>query len=129
MKLLLDHTQRIQLGVLLGNLEVRGGQPTTIAELKAAWELMDKFALDAEERERISLVVQVVDGLEAFRWDVTKSLAPREFLLEEAQARQLARAIKACPMFTPLQARRWLEPLLREKIGRASCRERVCLYV
>lgn len=109
MKLLLDHTQRLQLHVLVGNLECR-----TVRETREAWQLMDVVALDPSEKDAIGLQVQVLNGVEAYAWDQTKSIPVREFHLGDSDAQILKRAIVYCPRFFPIQARRWLEPLLKQ---------------
>ena len=109
MKLSLDHTTRLQLAVLLGNLECR-----TVGETRAAWQLMDLIGLDQVEKEAIGLQVQNVNGYEAYAWDQTKSIPVREVYLDGTQAKLLTRAVIAVPKFIPSQARRWLEPLLQQ---------------
>ena len=109
MKLLLDHTQRLQLQVLVGNLECR-----TVRETREAWQLMDLVGLDPSEKDAIALQVQIINGVEAYAWDQSKSIPVREVFLTDSDAQILKRAITSCPKFLPIQARRWLEPLLKQ---------------
>lgn len=111
MRLFLDHITRLQLTVLLGNLDGL----KTVGELRPVWKLMDLIELDHAEKHTLNLQVQTFQGgAEAYTWDQSKSIPVREFTLDDAQVKLLVRAITACPKFIPVQARRWLEPLLEQ---------------
>jgi hypothetical protein len=58
MKLMLDHTQRLNLHALLG------AQRTDVGSIRAIWAVQDKLALDAEEEKVIELKRELVDGQE-----------------------------------------------------------------
>jgi hypothetical protein len=110
MTLTLDHNQRINLGFLLGLQECR-----TVNDTRAAWKLMDRLALEEDEKQAIEFVAQIVNGNEAFTWNPTKTLPVREYELSDAELRQIQGALNLpSSRFLPGVMRRWLEPLLAQ---------------
>jgi hypothetical protein len=109
MTLSLDHQQRLHVSALLGMLECR-----TVVETRAAWMLMDRLALDDNEKQAIDFRLQSVNGNEAYSWNPVKSLPAREYDLSESELKQVQRALNSCPRFVPGLMRGWLEPLLAQ---------------
>ena len=109
MQLSLDHHQRLNLTVLLGQLEC-----TSLTETRAAWKLIDQISLDDQEKQSIDFTVHNNNGNEAYSWNPEKKLPMREYDISEADLKQIQRALNSCPRFYPSQVRRWLEPLLTQ---------------
>lgn len=103
--MLLSIEQRLNLLVLVGSLECK-----TIAEMRAAWGLLDRLELSPEEKQAIELQV---NG-QSFHWKPEGAAAAREFELSEAEAGEIRRAIEAHPQWIAGVARNWLRPLLDE---------------
>ena len=58
MKLVLDHTQRLNLHALLG------AQRADVGSIRAVWAVQDKLALDADEEMALELKRELIGGQE-----------------------------------------------------------------
>ena len=106
MKLTLDHTQRLNLHVLLG------AQRADVGSIRAIWAVQDKLALDADEEKTLAVTREVVNGLERVVWNPALSIPAREFELGDAEAPRLKAAIATWDSDAAGGDRRWLEPLI-----------------
>lgn len=106
MKLVLDHTQRLNLHVLLGV------QRVSIRDIKPVWELQDKLALTDAEKAAIELRVVVKDEQEREVWNPALSLPPKEIVFTEAEVGRIRTALESFQDFTASTTRRWLAPII-----------------
>ena len=102
----LDHAQRLNLVILIGNLEAN------VNEMRALWRLQDLLSLTSEEQETIGMFTRVINGNEVQGWDVNKSLPLKSYDLNDADIARLRRALEQFPRHKVALARPWLEPLL-----------------
>lgn len=105
MTLSLDHRQRLNLILVLGEYDVQG------RELHAVWHLLDSLDLDAAEKETVELREQTINGQIARWWNDSKSIPLKSFDLSEADVDRLRKAIDEFPRFKGSRDRGWLEPL------------------
>ncbi len=106
MKLMLHHTQRLNLHALLG------AQRADVGSIRAIWALQDKIALDADDEMAIELKREFVSGQERTVWDPSLALPPKEFDFTEAEFLRIKAAIEAWSGYGVNTDRNWLEPLL-----------------
>jgi hypothetical protein len=106
MKLSLDLAARVNLGTLVGLAECR-----TLADVKAAWELLDKLELSNSEKEKIEYQVQFVNGNEIPVWNREKTLPQVDVVLTDSEVERITKILGAA-RYAPGPMRRWLEPLL-----------------
>ena len=106
MKLILDHTQRLNLHALLG------AQRSDVGAIRAIWAIQDKLALDAEEEKAIGLKREFADGQERVVWNPSLSLPANEFEFADTEVARLRVAIEAWGGYGVTTDRHWLEPLL-----------------
>jgi hypothetical protein len=117
MKLMLDHTQRLNLHALMGQ------QRANVDEVRIWWRLQDQIDLTAEEKEQINYRIGKIGEMEQPMWDVGKSLKPRAFEFSEDESKRIERIVKEWqPGFLIAGDRRWLEPLLTqlEKVDKVN---------
>ena len=108
----LDHTQRLNLHVLLG------AQRVDIGQIRAIWRLQDRIALDAGEEQAIELKREFVAGQERTIWNPAATLPAREFEFDESELARIRAALDTWHNYGAATDRRWLEPLL-DAIGGA----------
>ena len=89
MKLMLDHTQRLNLHALLG------AQRADVGSIRAIWALQDKIALDPEEEKSLGVKREITNGLERVVWNPTLSISSREFELVDSEVSRLKAALTA----------------------------------
>jgi hypothetical protein len=106
MKLVLDHTQRLNLHALLG------AQRTDVGSIRAIWAIQDRIALDAGEEPAIELKRELVNGQERTVWNPSLSIPPRNFDFTDAEVTRIKAAVEAWDQYGAAVDRRWLEPLL-----------------
>lgn len=106
MKLLLDHTQRLNVHAVLG------AQRGSVDEIRAIWKLQDRIDLSAKEREAINYRSVPVNGMQQTFWDITND-PPKEFELTTDEFARINAAVKSFGMASG-NDRRWLEPLLSQ---------------
>lgn len=106
MKLMLDHTQRLNLHALLG------AQRADVGSIRAIWALQDKIALDPEEEKSLGVKREITNGLERVVWNPSLSISSREFELVDSEVSRLKAALTAWDSYGTGADRRWLEPLL-----------------
>jgi hypothetical protein len=104
----LDQAQRLNLVMLIGNMEANVG------EMRALWQLQDRLSLSLEEQQEIGLFSRVVNGMEVQGWDVTKSIPARVYDLSEGDIARLGRALQGYPRHKVMLARPWMEPLFSQ---------------
>jgi len=106
MKLMLDHTQRLNLHALLG------AQRADVGSIRAIWAVQDKIALDSEEEKTLEATREIANGLERVVWNPALSIPAREFELVDAEVSRLKAALAIWDSYVAGGDRRWLEPLL-----------------
>jgi hypothetical protein len=108
MKLILDHTQRLNLHALMG------AQRASLDELRMLWRLQDRIDLTEKEKAAISYkVVPLAGGGQQASWDLTKSLAPEPYEFNEQETARIMKVLKEWqPGYLIGADRNWLEPLL-----------------
>lgn len=114
MKLVLDHTQRLNLHALMG------AQRATLDDMRMMWKLQDRIALSDGEKARINYKVQQVNGMQQVNWDQAASLPAQEYDFSEAEFQRLSRMLKEWqPGYLIGADRQWLEPLLAQLEGKS----------
>ena len=108
MKLMLDHTQRLNLHALLG------AQRADVGSIRAIWNIQDRIALDAEEEKAVELKREMVASQERVVWNPVLSLNAREFEFTAAETARIRTAVEAWDSYSASTDRRWLEPLLSD---------------
>lgn len=106
MKLMLDHTQRLNLHTLLG------AQRADVGSIRAIWAIQDRLALSAEEEKSIELKREIVAGQERVVWNPTLSIPAKEFEFTEAEIMRIKAALQTWDSYAAAADRRWLQPLL-----------------
>lgn len=123
MRLILDHTQRLNLHALLG------AQLGDVATVRAVGAIQDKLALDADEEQALSLVRETANGQERTVWNSSLSIPAKEIEFTDSEISRIRGAIKTWAQYGTASDRRWLEPLvdllvkpepLRETLLRSS---------
>ena len=106
MKLMLDHTQRLNLHALLG------AQRADVGSIRAIWAVQDKIALDAGEETALELKREVAGGQERVVWNADLSLPAREFEFADPEIGRIKAAIGTWESYAAGSDRRWLQPLI-----------------
>jgi hypothetical protein len=106
MKLMLDHTQRLNLHALLG------AQRADVGSIRAIWNVQDRIALDSDEEKAIELKRDMLAGHERVVWNPLLSLPAREFEFTEAEIARIKASVESWHDYGANADRRWLEPLL-----------------
>jgi hypothetical protein len=106
MKLLLDHTQRLNLHALLG------AQRADVGSIRAIWAVQDRIALDADEEIALGLKREIVGGHERVVWNPALSIPAREFEFSPPETARIRAAIEGWDCYCATTDRRWLEPLM-----------------
>ena len=113
MKLMLDHTQRLNLHALLG------AQRADVGSIREIWAVQDKLALDAGQETLIELKREMVNGTERTVWNPTLSIPAQDFEFSDVETARIKAAIQTWDSYAASADRRWLEPLL-DKLFRAA---------
>ena len=108
MKLMLDHTQRLNLHALLG------AHWTDVGSSRAIWAIQDRLALEGDEEKAVELKREIVAGQERVMWNPALSLPPREFEFTDAEVARIKSAIQAWDSYGVAADRRWLPPLITD---------------
>jgi hypothetical protein len=106
MKLILDHTQRLNLHALLG------AQRADVGTIRAIWAVQDRIALDADEEKAVAVKREMVAGQERVVWNPALSLAAKEFEFSDPEAARIRAAIEAWNSYGANADRPWLKPLV-----------------
>ena len=114
MKLMLDHTQRLNLDALLG------AQRADVGFIRAIWAIQDRIALDAGEEKAVDVKREMVAGQERVMWNPALSLPARELEFSEPEAAWIKAAIETWDAYGAAADRRWLEPLVDALFSPAS---------
>ena len=108
MKLLLDHTQRLNLHALLG------AQRADVGSIRAIWAIQDRIALDPDEERAVELKRDIVAGQERVVWNPALSIPAEEFEFTAAETTRIKAAVTAWDSYGATSDRHWLEPLVSE---------------
>ncbi|MCZ2152962.1 MAG: hypothetical protein LC114_03505 [Bryobacterales bacterium] len=106
MKLILDHTQRLNLHALLG------AQRADVGSIRAIWAIQDRLALDADEEKTIELRREFESGQERVSWNPAMSLPAKQFEFTDAEVGRIKTVIQTWDAYRAATDRRWLEPLI-----------------
>jgi len=106
MKLMLDHTQRLNLHALLG------AQRADVGSIRAIWAIQDRLALSADEEKAINLKREIVAGQERVVWNPALSIPAKEFEFTDPEAARIRAAIQTWDSYAVNADRRWLQPLV-----------------
>jgi hypothetical protein len=106
MKLMLDHTQRLNLHALLG------AQRADVGSIRAIWAIQDRLALSADEEKAIDLKREIVAGQERVVWNPALSIPAKEFEFTDAEIARIKAAIQTWDSYGAAADRQWLQPLL-----------------
>ena len=106
MKLMLDHTQRLNLHALLG------AQRADVGSIRAIWAIQDRLALSADEEKAIDLKRETVAGQERVVWNPALSLPAREFDFSDAEIARIRAALQTWESYGVAADRTWLAPLI-----------------
>jgi hypothetical protein len=106
MKLMLDHTQRLNLHALLG------AQRADVGSIRAIWAVQDRIALDADEEKAVELKREMVTGQERVVWNPALSIPARQFEFTDAETGRIKSALQTWDGYGATADRHWLEPLL-----------------
>jgi hypothetical protein len=109
MKLILDHTQRLNLHALIG------AQRCNVDDTRLWWKVQDRIDLSAEEKKAIDFRVQQVNGMQQVAWDPSKQLPPAEYEFSPDELAKIQKTVQEWQPGFMIQAdRQWLEPLLEQ---------------
>ena len=111
MKLMLDHTQRLNLHALLG------AQRADVGSIRAIWAVQDRIALDADEEKTVELKREMVAGHDRVVWNPALSIPAKEFEFADSEVARIKAAIQTWDSYSADADRRWLEPLLRNLVS------------
>jgi len=106
MKLMLDHTQRLNLHALLG------AQRADVGSIRAIWAIQDRLALDAAEEKAVELKREIVAGQERVLWNPALSIPTREFEFTDPELARIRAATQTWDSYGANSDRHWLEPLV-----------------
>ena len=111
MKLMLDHTQRLNLHALLG------AQRADVGSIRAIWAIQDRIALDTEEEKIVELKREMVAGQERVVWNSALSIPAKDFEFTDPEVARINAAIQTWDSYGANADRRWLEPILVSLFG------------
>jgi hypothetical protein len=114
MKLILDHTQRLNLHALLG------AQRADVGSIRAIWAIQDRIALDADEEKAVEVKREMVASQERVVWNPALSLPAKEFEFPDLEVVRIKAAIETWDSYGANVDRRWLEPLVNLMFSSAS---------
>jgi hypothetical protein len=106
MKLMLDHTQRLNLHALLG------AQRADVGSIRAIWAVQDRLALSADEEKAINLKREIIAGQERVVWNPALSIPAKEFEFTETEVARIRAALQTWDSYGAAADRQWLQPLL-----------------
>ena len=106
MKLMLDHTQRLNLHALLG------AQRADVGSIRAIWSIQDRIALNADEEKTVELKREMVAGQERIVWNPALSLPVKEFEFSDPEVARIKAAIQMWDSYGVATDRAWLQPLV-----------------
>jgi hypothetical protein len=107
MKLMLDHTQRLNLHALLC------AQRADLGSIRAIWAIQDRLVLDAEKEKAIELKREMIAGQEHVLWNPALSVPAKDFEFNDAEVARIKAAIQSWDSYGAAADQRWLEPLVR----------------
>ena len=106
MKLMLDHTQRLNLHALLG------AQRADVGSIRAIWAIQDRIALDADEEKAVELKREMVAGQERVLWNPALSITAKGFEFTDHEIARINAAVQTWDLYAVNADRRWLQSLL-----------------
>jgi hypothetical protein len=106
MRLLLDHTQRLNLHALLG------AQRADVGSIRAIWAVQDRVALDSDEEKAVELKREMLAGQERAVWNPALSIPSKEFEFTDPEVARIKAAIQMWDSYGVSADRRWLQPLV-----------------
>jgi len=119
MKLMLDHTQRLNLHALLG------AQRADVGSIRAIWSIQDRIALDVDEEKAVEVKREMAAGQERVVWNPALSLPAKDFEFSDPELARIKAAIQTWDSYGVNADRRWLEPILASVFATGSVNEGV----
>ena len=107
MKLILDHTQRLNLHAIMGQ------QRGTVDDCRLFWRLQDRINLDDDERKAINYKIAEVNGMPQATWSLN-GLGPATYDFSDDEIARLRRMFAEFQQGFAANDRLWLEPLLTQ---------------
>jgi len=104
MKLLLDHTQRLNLHALLG------AQRADVGSIRAIWSIQDRLALDADEEKAVELKREMVGVV----WNPALFIPARDFEFSDPEVARIRAALQTWDSYGVAADRHWLQPIVDE---------------
>jgi len=108
MKLLLDHTQRLNLHALLG------AQRADVGSIRAIWSIQDRLALDADEEKAVELKRELVGAQERVVWNPALFIPARDFEFSDPEVARIRAALQTWDSYGVAADRHWLQPIVDE---------------
>lgn len=106
MKLMLDHTQRLNLHALLG------AQRADVGSIRAIWAIQDRLALSPDEEKAIEVKREMVADQERVLWNPALSIPASEFEFTDSDVARIKAALQVWESYGVNADRRWLQPLV-----------------
>src|SRR5437764_12657506 len=106
MKLMLDHTQRLNLHALLG------AQRADVGSIRTIWSIQDRIALDGDEEKAIELKREMVAGQERVVWNPALSVPTQELEFSAPELARIKTAVETWDSYGAAADRSWLQPLI-----------------
>ena len=106
MKLMLDHTQRLNLHALLG------AQRADVGSIRSIWAIQDRIALDVDEEKAVEVKREMVAGQERVVWNPALTLPAQGFEFSDLEVARIRAAIETWDSYGANADRRWLQPLV-----------------
>jgi hypothetical protein len=113
MKLMLDHTQRLNLHALLG------AQRADVGSIRAIWGIQDRIALDADEETAIELKREMIAGQDRVMWNPSLSVPAKEFESSDPEVARIKAAVQTWDSYGVNADRRWLQPVIEALFSKA----------
>ena len=106
MKLLPDHTKRLNLCALLG------AQRAGVGSIRAIWNIQDRIALDQDDEKAIELKRETTGAQERVVWNSDLSLPAKECEFSDLEAARIRSTLQTWESCGAGGDRRWLQPLV-----------------
>ena len=107
MRVILDQTQRLNLGVIVGN------QKYNLTDTLMLGRVLERIELSQEERQQINYRIQEINGQQNTMWNLTPVLE-REYEFTSDEAQRVARVVRDWPQGYFTSDLKWLMPLLTQ---------------
>jgi hypothetical protein len=107
MTVTLNQTQRLNLGVIVGN------QKCNLADTLLLGRVLERIELSPEERQQINYVTREVNGQQSATWSIMPVLE-REYEFSSDEAQRVVKVLRDWPQGYFTTDLKWLMPLLTQ---------------